>query len=184
MSPTSPAGKFRDLTKDIITGERILPRIWGRRSFWQVRLRWWVPPSILLGAVTGRLLGFEYSYLPFILIALAIFAYNAPLAIMVQRSGADLDRGFPRKRAFTIMEVALDYAAMFMLVYWTGGPSSPLIFLFIFHVIFAAIQFKPGTAYLFAAIATLGVWTLVLLQALGLLTPQPLVFRGDSFNCW
>ncbi len=184
MSPKKPAGKFFDFAHEGLTGGRIIPRIWGRRSFWQVRLRWWVPPAILLCAWIGRLLGYEYNYLPFILIALSILAYNALLSTLVRRTGTDLDRGFSRKRSFTILEVALDYAAVFFLVYFTGGPASPLIFFFIFHVIFAGIQFKPGTAYLFAGVAVTGIWLMVLLEGQGLLPSQPLAFRGEVFDFW
>ncbi len=184
MSPKKPAGKFFDFAHEGLTGGRIIPRIWGRRSFWQVRLRWWVPPAILLCAWIGRLLGYEYQYLPFVLIALSILAYNALLSTLVRRTGTDLDGGFSRKRSFTILEVALDYAAVFFLVYFTGGPASPLLFFFIFHVIFAGIQFKPGTAYLFAGISVVGIWLMVLLQNEGLLPAHPIAFRGALFDFW
>ena len=61
--------------------EETLPRLWGRRGFWQIRLRWAVAPLMIAGVLVGRALGFGFETLPILLIALASLVYNALLRL-------------------------------------------------------------------------------------------------------
>ena len=179
MTESSASKRLQALTREL--GGRRLPRVWGRRSFWQVRLRWWVPPTIFASCGLARLLGYDFPLVPVLSIAIGILLYNTILALGLARAGVDLEREPKRDRRLAILEVALDYAAMFLLIFYTGGVGSPLIFFFLFHVIFAAIQFKARLVYLFAAIATLGMWLLLLLQVIEWLPCHDLYYRGQSF---
>jgi len=136
---------------------RSLGRLWRRRSIWQVRIRWAVPPAICLCVGAGLGFGFEFPWLPLLVIAGVILAYNAGLALAFNMIRVDEVRCAYLDRLLAVIQVSLDYGALFGLVYFTGGLASPLLFFFAFHVIFAAILFRPSTAYLFAAAATAGV---------------------------
>ncbi len=180
MSERSARRRMRRLSQELSGAN--LPRVWGRRSFWQIRLRWWVPPLILGAVLAARLAGFDFAVAPVLLTALGILVYNLLLTLGVRRLGADLEHRGTRERGWAVVEVALDYAAMFLLVYFTGGLASPLIFFFLFHIIFAAIQFSAGTAYGFAGLSIFGLWLLALLELQGVLISHPLSFRGQSLD--
>ena len=81
-----------------------------------------------------------------------------------------------------ILEVIADYAAMLLLVHLTGGASSPLALFLIFHVIVGAVQFSPGTAHLFAALAAAGLWAIHGLNVAGWLANRGLSFRGQPLH--
>ncbi len=171
--------RMKRLGKEL--GGRTLPRVWGRRSFRQIRLRWWVPPTILVAGLSARVLGYEFQLRPILMIAAGILAYNSLLALTVHRTAVNLERDLKRDRRFVIVGVSLDYAAMFLLIHFTGGSASSLNYFFLFHVIFAAIQLRPGTAYLFAGTVITGTWILVFLQVSRVLPCHCMSFNGQSF---
>ena len=182
-TPRTPDGeRSESLRSDLLYGDRLLGRAWGRRSLWQVRLRWWVPPAIGVSVAASWLLGFRVEVAPILVVALAILAYNLPLAVALARARSVPEEVPSPDRLYTFLQVTLDYAAMFLLVHFTGGAGSPLVFFFLFHVVFAAILFRAATAYLFALIAAGGMWLLATGEYLGWVGSHPIVFRGESLN--
>ena len=161
---------------------RSLPQLWGRRGLWQVHLRWAVAPLVCAGVLVGEALGFALPATPILLIALASLAYNGVLAWIFGRFADRLDADPRLERRLVILEVVADYAAMLLLVHLTGGASSPLALFLLFHVILGAIQFTPGTAYLFAALAAGGLWSLLALHVTGWWPSQGLAFRGQALH--
>lgn len=159
-----------------------LPLLWGRRGFWQIRLRWAVAPLMVAGVVLGWLLGFEFRVVPILLIAVASPLYNALFAWVFSRYGARLEADPRLDRFVTQLEVVADYALMFLLIYFTGGTSSPLVVFFLFHVIIAAIQFARPTAYQFALLAAGGLWLMFAGETMGWLPSEPVTFRGDPVH--
>lgn len=159
-----------------------LPRLWGRRGFWQIRWRWAVAPLMIAGILAGRALGFGFETLPILLIAFASLVYNSFFAWVYGRFHQRLAADPGLDRFFTLMEVIVDYLAMFLLIHFTGGVSSPLVPFLIFHVIIAAIQFTPGTAYFLASVAAAGLWIILLGESLHFIPCYGLTFRGESVH--
>ncbi len=159
-----------------------LPRLWGRRGFWQIRLRWAVAPLMLASLVIGRALGFEFAMGPILLIAGAILVYNAFFALIYSRFREQLASDPGLDRFFTLLEVVADYAAMFLLIHYTGGISSPLVPFLLFHVIIAAVQFSAATAYSLAAVAATGLWLMLLGENLGWISCHGIHFRGETIH--
>jgi signal transduction histidine kinase len=159
-----------------------LPGLWGRRQFWQIRARWAVAPLMVAGILVGRAVGFEFRALPILLIALASLLYNALFAWIFTRFASRLEEDPRLDRLFTILEVLADYAAMFVLIYFTGGMTSPMVVFLIFHVIIAAIQFSPREAYQLATLAALGLWLMLLADTTGWLPCDELIYRGQSLH--
>ena len=161
--------------KRVIFGELI------DRTQWFIRLRWFVPPVIALTVVVGRLSGFTIAPLPFFLIALFILAYNLIFYLIGQKSRQPLTsrRGYILK--FNRFQFTLDYIAIFMLIHFTGGTASPLIFLFIFHIISASILLSPGSGYGFATLGVAGMTALYLAESSGQLRFHPLCFGENAF---
>ncbi len=166
----------------LTAGREELPRLWGRQGFWQIRLRWAVAPLMIAGILVGRQLGFEFRVLPILVIALASPVYNGVLALVVKRYRARLEDDAKLKRIFIATEVIADYAAMFLLIYFTGGASSPLTIFLLFHVVIAAIQFAAATAYGLAGFAAGGLCLFYLGEVGGWLPCHHLAFRGVPLN--
>ena len=159
-----------------------LPLLWGRRGFWQIRLRWAVAPLMISAILIGRALGFGFEVVPILLIAIASLVYNGFFAWVYSRYEERL-AGDPRlDRFFTLLEVIADYLAMFLLIHFTGGVSSPLVPFLLFHVIIAAVQFTPATAYALASVAAAGLWLLLVGEMLHWIPCYGLTFQDQSVH--
>lgn len=168
--------------EDLHQRKRIILRELKERAFWFVRLRWWVPPFIVGGTLAAGLLGLEFAARPLLLVAAFILVYNIVFLVLGRRLPEEPlleERSFHR---FAHEQVALDYAAMFLLIYFTGGPSSPLIFFFIFHIIFTSILLPPRSAYGFSALVVAGMGVIALTEYLGWAAHHPILFRGRSID--
>jgi signal transduction histidine kinase len=159
-----------------------LPQLWGRVGFWQIRLRWAVAPLMIAGVIAARALGFEFRALPILLIAIASPLYNAVFAWVFKRYATRFATDPRLDLVVTQLEVTADYTLMFLLIYFTGGTSSPLVVFFLFHVIIAAIQFDRRTAFQFAALAAAGLWLLFIGETTGWIPCESVAFRGQPVH--
>jgi signal transduction histidine kinase len=178
MPTLDPEKSTRELMPEFVGGRSQLPKLWGRQGFWQIKLRWAVAPFMLAGLVIGHLLGFELPVVPIVLIAISSPLYNSVFALLFSRYRMRLEREPGLDRLFTVIEILTDYAAMFLLIYFTGGVSSPLVVFLIFHVIISAVQFSPATAFRFAGLAASGLWLLLLGQIMGWCKCDLISYRG------
>ena len=158
------------------------PQLWGRRGFWLIRLRWAVAPLMIASLLVGRALGFGFETTPILLIALASLVYNCVFAWIYSRYGKRLADDPGLDRFVTLLEVVADYLAMFLLIHFTGGVSSPLVPFLLFHVIITAIQFNPKTAYALATVAAAALWLILLGEWLHWLPCYGLTFQGESVH--
>jgi signal transduction histidine kinase len=154
------------------------PRMWGRHGFWQVQIRWAVLPIMVVGLLIGRALGFEFETAAILIIGVACELYNAFFAWIFSRNTASLEQDPQRERFLSLLEVSADYLAIFLLIYFTGGVSSPLVVFLIFHVIITAIQFSASTAYTLAGLAAGALWLLLLAQVQGWIGQPIFAFKG------
>jgi len=189
MSDAANKPGLEELTRDLPGPGAPLSRLWRGGSHWQVSLRWAVPPSIVSATLIAPLFGCEVDAVaPILATALVILAYNVVFFAILRVTPRDAaapprDAAAPtRDQRRELAQVGLDYAAMLVLLHATGGVASPLLFFFVFHVIFAAILFRELTAYLFAAAASLAVSGLGAAEAIGLLPHHPVRFHGVVLN--
>jgi len=159
-----------------------LPQLWGRRGFWQIRLRWAVAPVMIVGALLAEALGFELDRTAIFALAIASPLYNAVFAVVFRRLEPRMAADPDLERLLVVVEVVVDYGVMLLLLHYTGGATSPLLLLLLLHVLIGAVQFSAGTAYLFAALASAGPWVLLLGQLEGWWVPSPLSYRGESLD--
>jgi signal transduction histidine kinase len=141
-----------------------------------------VPPAIAASVGAGLLLGFRFATAPILTVACFILAYNVPFAVWsrrIERAGHGSDRS---DLVFAVVQMMLDYTAMFLLIHFTGGPASMFTFFFVFHVIFAAILFRPGIAFMFAVVATVGMALLSLAELAGWVGGHAVTFRDASLS--
>jgi signal transduction histidine kinase len=182
MDASSMGTKEPLLPEDFSQRKLIILRELKDRSLWFVRLRWWVPPFILAGTLAARLVGVEFALPQLMLVAALVLVYNILFHMLGRRFPEDLVREEHLCHRFAYWQVALDYAAMFLLIHFTGGAASPLIFFFIFHIIFASILLPPRSAYVFSVLVAAGMGAIALTEYLGWIPHHPLLFQGESIN--
>jgi len=152
------------------------------KNFWFVRLRWLVPPGIVAGIGVAKLAGGDFETIPLLWVAVFILIYNVilyPVSCRLRDESYDQTKYINR---FTYCQIAFDYIAMFLLIHFTGGAASPLIFFFIFHIIFASIFLPTLSAYGFAALAAAGTILIVIAEYLGWIPHHPLIFQGRTID--
>lgn len=155
------------------------PLLWERRGYWQVGFRWVVTPLMIVSVYVCLSVGFEFAAVPVLSVAGGIAFYNAAFAWIFRRYAVQMRLDPSLDRRIAILQSVCDYVAVFLLIYFTGGASSPLALFLIFHVVIVAIQFFRRIAYVFAAWAAGGLWLLLAGQTLGWLSAHPIVFRGE-----
>ncbi len=159
--------------------QRLLLNELKDRSLWCVRVRWWVPPGVAAGVAIGRGLEIDLPVLPLLGVALLILGYNLFFARWHRRFAHEPAMQYEELlRAFTRWQVVCDFAAMFLVVHFTGGGASPFVFFFVIHIIFSSILLRHGTAHAFSAAAALGMGLLTAAEHARWLPSHPLLFRG------
>jgi signal transduction histidine kinase len=141
--------------------------MWGRHGFWLTRSRWAAGPIVVLGILVGLALGFEFELVPILAIAGVIPVYNAVFAWIFSRNRDRFEGDPDLERFVSLIEISVDWVAVFLLIYFTGGVSSPVVVVLIFHVIITAIQFSAATAYMLAGLAAAALWLMMLAQLQG-----------------
>jgi len=153
----------------------LLYRLLRQHTFWIVRLRWLVPPFMILGVGLGLLLEFDFYWQGILGVAGMVLSYNG-VFLLLRRW---LLKPSKRKiRGFTYIQAALDYMAMFFLTHYTGGITSPLLVFFIFHIILTSILLKKGFAWVLATMASVGMSIMAFLEYFGLIPQNAVYFRG------
>lgn len=149
------------------------------QSRWFVRLRWRVPPAILIAVAAAHLIGYRFYAVPVLGIAGFIFLYNLFFFTWHKTMLFD-DAAFPgRVQNFIYWQLCLDYGAVLLLIHFTGGTASPVLFFFVFHILFAATMLPRLAAYGFASIAVAGVALISLGEYRGWLDHHPLFYGAE-----
>lgn len=137
---------------------------------WLIRIRWWAGLGVL--AATGLatfILKLALPAAPLLAIGVAILVYNAILRIVLQRRLRDIPRIVTTFERLARLQIGLDWAAMTLLIHFSGGAESPAILYFFFHIVLASILLSSRATYWFAGLATLLVGGTVILEYAGLL---------------
>jgi signal transduction histidine kinase len=160
------------------------------RVAWQIQLRWFAAIGVLVATwVASSILNIQLPQWPLYAIGLSILFYNALFWLYLERRfsypsrvkssgyiyGALLRFYFRRLKRdatatatafdrFAKAQTGLDWAAMILLVHFSGGVESPLLFYFIFHIVIASILLSRRACYFFATLAALAVGVLAMLE--------------------
>jgi len=177
------------------------------RVAWQIQLRWFAALGVLAATwVASVILRVQLPVWPIYGIGLFILLYNALFRLYLgrrfsypswakssgyvysalsrfylsrlEREAADTAVTFDR---FAKVQTSLDWVAMILLVHFSGGAESPLLFYFIFHLILASILLSPRACYFFATVAALAVGALAILEYAGLIAHWSLGFIAAPF---
>ncbi len=186
MTTERPTIGLYDLPHEWHRGQRIMQGELRDRSIWFIKLRWFVPFGIAAGVLMASWLHVELSSPAAILvIAGFILLYNVVFFAFRQRLPEIIDREEQQTiRHFTRWQVGFDYISMFLLVHYTGGIASPLIFFFIFHIIFSSILLRPVASWGFAAMVVAGMTTVAVVEYLGWLPNHEIVISGRASDLY
>jgi len=152
-----------------------------RRVAWQIQLRWSAALGVLTAAwFASSILNLQLPLRPLYTVGLSILFYNALFLLYLKR----LEREAVSEAAvfdrFAKVQTSLDWLAMILLVHFSGGVESPLIFYFVFHLIIASILLSPRACYFFATLAALAMGALAILEYGGLIPHISLGFIPAS----
>ncbi len=146
-----------------------------RRSLWIIRLRWGVPPTLLLGVFLARRMGFGFHHQGVLWIALGILLYNLVFFAFRRRVRV---ASAAAVTAFTYLQISLDYAALFGFIHLTGGGSSPVAVFLLFHIILSAILLPTWGAWLAAAVSVSGLIGIEALERASVWAHQEITYLG------
>lgn len=161
----------------------------------EIRLRWIAGLLVLFTTwIATSMLDVPLSPVPLYAVGLSMLAYNAVLWFYFERrfgypsrirsSGYDygavlryywreLERaGISEADSFdwfVKVQTSLDWLAMILLVHFSGGVQSPLLFYFVFHLVVASILLSRRACYAFATAAAVAVGVLAAIEYYGLI---------------
>ncbi|NLH49864.1 MAG: HAMP domain-containing histidine kinase [Myxococcales bacterium] len=146
------------------------------RLFTRVR---WIPPLAILGGGVffKEVLGLNLSIEALAQIAVWIIAYNVYL---MRRQICSTGAAVPDLLRCANLHMFFDYFSITLLVYYTGGVLSPLVWFYSIHIIMSCIFFKRKKVLLWTGILWLALAALFLGEFFGWL-PHQCVY-GVSFD--
>jgi signal transduction histidine kinase len=152
------------------------------RVAWLISLRWMMAVSVfIITAIAGVWFGLELRWVEIVLIGTAILGYNVFLAYRLRSLRRNPAVGLKTFRRFAGLQISLDWLALTLLIYYTGGIQSPLIFYFIFNAIVVSMLFPLRTALVFAASGILLMLGLALIEYFSLL-PSVIIPEFDDVH--
>ncbi len=139
-----------------------------RRVAWQIQLRWPAALGVLIAAwFAAFILKIQLPQWPLYAIGLSVLFYNVLFRLYLKRLEREAISEAAVFDRFAKIQTSLDWLAMILLVHFSGGIESPLLFYFIFHLIIASILLSPRACYFFATLAVLAVGALAILEYRG-----------------
>ena len=188
MNDSKPALSDSQASENIEHAWMVQLRWFSFVGILEIRLRWVAAAGVLIGTwILDTIIDLSTPAWPLYTIGLCMLLYNYILRRYLQKrfehptrvSGYDyqsllqfywreLEREGSAEAAsfdrFVQVQLGLDWLAMILLVHFTGGVASPLLFFFVFHLIVASALLSRLACYLFATVAALAVATLALLE--------------------
>ena len=135
------------------------------RVYWFIRLRW---AALLFGLCgCGILYAVEHriKVQPLVLTLGALGVCNyLYLAAGRRIEAVQTDDARPFE-LFANIQISLDLVGLFILIFFTGGISSPLLYFVVFHIILAGILLSPLSCYLYAVVITAASAGLIVLHS-------------------
>lgn len=118
---------------------------------WIMQLRWAAAATVVLLGVLHALLGPLFQHkVEIIAVGLAMFAWNTCFALAApRRKSGD---GIPLVLV-AWAHLGVDLVCLTLLTLWTGGAFSPLLPLYVIHMVFASVVLPRGQAFVVAALA-------------------------------
>ena len=135
---------------------------------WLLTMRWMAGIGVLgVTYFAHRVLQLGVPLVPLYLTGLVILAYNGLLWAWLDRLEKAPDERGADFRKLAHIQVGLDWLAITVLIHFSGGVESPIVFFFIFHIIIAALSFSRWIAFSYTLMALFLVGGLFALEDIG-----------------
>ena len=155
--------------------ESLVEAEWIESFGWLIRLRWLAGVGVLLITLTiGPVFGLQVAVSPLLVIGTAILFYNLLLFLIERNLKSNLASPETYLR-LGLWQVTLDWLAMTLLIHFSGGIESPVIFFFIFHIVIASIFYPPRIAFSFVVLAVVLLSSIALLEYFSFLPHEPTI---------
>jgi len=123
---------------------------------WLLNMRWLGGSSVLVAAwLAHRFVLPALDAQPLYAVGALVLVYNAMLSAWVGRHSGTAQLGTAVHRRLAKLQIGVDWLAAIALIHFSGGVESPLVFLFVFHIVIASLLFPRRTALGYAATALL-----------------------------
>lgn len=130
-----------------------------------IKLRWLAGGGVTAAIwTTGSLLHLPIPVVPLYLIGGLILLYNAFFWIYARKLRAAAPYSHAVLARLANLQIMADWLALIFIVHFSGGIESPVIFYFIFHVIFSTFVLSPRASYLQSTLAALLIIVLSILE--------------------
>lgn len=155
------------------------------RVYWFIKLRWIALACAFCGSGVFFFFNPGSPVLPFTTVLLVILLYNILFCFIWLRLKSYKSYTIIPFEIFAHLQIVFDLAALFCLIYFTGGIYSPLLLFVIFHIILAGILLAPVCCFIYAGLVILAFGILMVLQKTNLvpffLFRNPLSSLGLEF---
>ncbi|MCF8110839.1 MAG: GAF domain-containing protein [Desulfobacteraceae bacterium] len=143
------------------------------RVQWFIRLRWTAAAAGLVAVWIAYILGFPIAVTPVTALLLFCALYNTGFSFLLrtlQSSGTSDVRHYV---VFAHAQFALDFLALFGIIFFTGGLFSPVLIFIFFHIMLTGILLEPLSCYIYSAVVLLAAGLMIFLQVTRVLPPGP-----------
>jgi len=156
-----------------IEQEKLLPLDIGltESNDFLVRMRWYISAAVAVGSIAARLLGYQVPLSALLMTALLIGFYNFVYRLYLDHLKAVHHHEVALHVQFVNVQIALDWIMLTVVLHYTGGIESPVIFLYFLHVVLASILLDPHRAFHQAVFGSVLVSALGLGEMFGLIPP-------------
>lgn len=138
------------------------------RVRWFVRLRWMAVAGVVLVVTAARMGHVIEEVRPLYAIALAMAAFNAAAHLGIRRRWHHLTDPAHLRRTLMV-HIVVDLVCLTLLLHWAGSIENPLVLLYLFPLIAAAILLKPAQSLAMAGLAVALVTGMTALEQTGIL---------------
>jgi hypothetical protein len=149
---------------------------------WLINLRWLAAVGVLLGTwIACNVLSLNLPELPLCLLGLGVLAYNALFWWGLRWLNARPATSTAAYQWFARAQIGVDWMAMALLAYLTGGIESPTLVFFLFHIMIASLLLPHDRGFLYVTLAPILVGGIALLEYLGVL-PHVDLFEPTRYD--
>lgn len=156
---------------------RLSPSVLSNPVEWLIRQRWFACVGVVIIIwVSSSVFEIVADPAPLYVIAMTMVFYNSLLDMSERRRGRSR-MSFSRN---IVLQMVLDQIALTLLLYFSSLPYNPFIFYFVFHMTIAALLLHGRTPYCLAALASLLVGGILVLEYLDRIPVYRLRFAGEA----
>ena len=173
----TPIVVFLDNTPNKGSSMKLSPIVLSNPVEWLIRLRWFACAGVVVIIwMSSSVFEIVAGPMPLYVVATAMVFYNSLLKLSERRRGRS-QTSFSRN---IVLQMVMDQISLTLLLYFSSLPHNPFIFYFVFHMIIATLLLHGRAPYCLAALASLLVGGVLVLEYLDRIPVYRLRFAGAA----